>query len=207
MRCRAHRRLTNPVEGTIMQDSWQIVRVNDRQLALCLLFAPSADRQLLADIFCLANELENAIRIPSEIMLAAIRLQWWHDALTDMTAPAEVPLMRTLQAHIAAERISRDELLALVALWHTRITDSEASATPVLLAVAACAKVTCGADFTAIAEKLPINPAGTRPKCQKSRGLTLPLCSVVVAWRAGSISRDVWQSGTQKPKNRARIHF
>ena len=68
-----------------MQDSWQIVRANDRQLALCLLFAPSADRQLLADIFCLANELENAIRIPSEIILAAIRLQWWHDALADMT--------------------------------------------------------------------------------------------------------------------------
>ena len=138
-----------------MQDSWQIVRDNDRQLALCLLFAPSADRQLLADIFCLANELENAIRIPSEIMLAAIRLQWWHDALADMTAPAEVPLMRTLQVHIAAERISRDELLALVALWQTRITDSEASAANCF---AGCwqlaAKVTCGADFTAIAEKV-----------------------------------------------------
>ena len=138
-----------------MQDSWQIMRVNDRQLALCLLFAPSADRQLLADIFCLANELENAIRIPSEIMLAAIRLQWWHDALSDMTAPAEVPLTRTFQAHIAAERISRDELLALVALWQKRITDSDASTA---LCFAGCwqlaAKVTCGADFTAIAGKI-----------------------------------------------------
>jgi hypothetical protein len=134
-------------------------------------FAPSADRQLLADIFCLANELENAIRIPSEIMLAAIRLQWWHDALADMTAPAEVPLMRTLQAHIAAERISRDELLALVALWQTRITDSEASATPCF---AGCwqlaARVTCGADFTAIAEKIAhLSRQGRSPKA-KYRG-------------------------------------
>ena len=69
-----------------MNDSWRILRDNDKQLALCLLFAPRADRQLLADIFCLANELENAVNIPSEIILAAIRLQWWYDAIENVAA-------------------------------------------------------------------------------------------------------------------------
>jgi hypothetical protein len=186
----------------MMQDSWQIVRDNDRQLALCLLFAPSADRQLLADIFCLANELENAIRIPSEIMLAAIRLQWWHDALADMTAPAEVPLMRTLQAHIAAERISRDELLALVALWQTRITDSEASATPCF---AGCwqlaAKVTCGADFTAIAEKIAHQSGrdeAQRPKIEGADLAALRRGGGAAHWLylAGCLAK--WHSDTEK---------
>jgi hypothetical protein len=139
----------------MMQDSWQILRDNDKQLALCLLFAPKNDRRLLADIFCLANELENAVRIPSEIMLAAIRLQWWHDALADKETPPEVPLMQALQAHIAAMRISRDDLLALVALWQTRINDSEVSPT---FCFAGCwqlaAKVTCGADFGDIAARI-----------------------------------------------------
>ena len=116
-----------------MQDSWQIVRANDRQLALCLLFAPSADRQLLADIFCLANELENAIRIPSEIMLAAIRLQWWHDALADMTAPAGAA-----DAHIAGAYRRRadqpDELLRLSRSGRGGSLTARPAPPPVLLA-------------------------------------------------------------------------
>lgn len=154
-RCRAHRHLTARIDRAMMQDSWQILRDNDKQLALCLLFAPKNDRRLLADIFCLANELENAVRIPSEIMLAAIRLQWWHDALADKETPPDVPLMQALQAHIAAMRISRDDLLALVALWQTRINDSEVSPT---FCFAGCwqlaAKVTCGADFGDIAARI-----------------------------------------------------
>ena len=40
---------------------------------------------LLAQYLELLTQLENAIRIPSEIMLVAIRVQWWIDAVADMT--------------------------------------------------------------------------------------------------------------------------
>lgn len=153
--CRAHRYLTAQMDRVTMQDSWQILRDTDKQMALCLLFAPRDARRILADIFCLANELENAIRIPSEIMLAAIRLQWWHDALADEETRPEVPLMQALHAHIAAMRISRDDLLALVALWQKRINDSEVGPT---FCFARCwqlaAKVTCGPDFKDIAYRI-----------------------------------------------------
>ena len=74
--------------------------------------------------------------------------------------------MQALQAHIAAMRISRDDLLALVALWQTRINDSEVSPT---ICFAGCwqlaAKVTCGADFgdiaARIAEQFAQNETGT----------------------------------------------
>ncbi len=138
-----------------MQDSWQLLRNNNKQLALCLLFAPRTDRQLLADIFCFANELENAIQIPSEIILAAIRLQWWHDTIANMVTKAEVPLMNALKDHIKAERIIQDDLLALVALWQRRIDDSGVSTT---YCFASCwelaARVTCGSDFVEIAGRI-----------------------------------------------------
>ena len=138
-----------------MTDSWRILRDNDKQLALCLLFAPRDDRQLLADIFCLANELENAVNTPSEIMLAAIRLQWWYDAIENVAATAEVPLMRALKAHISAERIIKNDLLALVALWQRRIEDREVSTNYCFVSCwKFAAKVTCGADFGEIATRI-----------------------------------------------------
>ena len=110
-----------------MHDAWQALRQTDKGIALCLLFAPRAQRALLADLFNLASELENAIRIPSEVMLAAIRLQWWHDAL-DSTEDASAPLVIRLQGYVADGAISRPALMQLVGEWQTRIGDDESTA-------------------------------------------------------------------------------
>ncbi|MDB2325066.1 hypothetical protein N9W44_05860 [Alphaproteobacteria bacterium] len=112
-----------------MRDAWQALQQTDKQLALCLEFAPFADRALLSDLFNLGHELENAVRIPSEIMLAAIRLQWWHDALEDPSSTSSrVPLVARLGTYCDAGRIDRSDLISLVKCWQERIGDEEMSA-------------------------------------------------------------------------------
>ena len=64
-----------------MTDGWRDLRKADRDLAFSLLFAPATRRNLLADRLLLAHEAETAIRLASEPLLAAIRLQWWCDAV------------------------------------------------------------------------------------------------------------------------------
>ena len=51
-----------------------------RPLTLCLMFEPAKDQCLAASIFHLAIALDSALHIPSESLLAAIRVQWWVDA-------------------------------------------------------------------------------------------------------------------------------
>lgn len=104
--------------------SWQELRDINRELALMLLFAPASKRDIAADLFLLATELDNAIHIPSEIMLAAIRLQWWHDALTN-DAPSTVPLVQQLQRHYASGVLTQTDLTILIDGWRDRIADDE----------------------------------------------------------------------------------
>ena len=73
-----------------------------RPLALCLMFEPANDQWLAASIFDLAIALDSALHIPSESLLAAIRVQWWVDALTDsgaQTAPLVTQLHTQFQTH------------------------------------------------------------------------------------------------------------
>lgn len=107
-----------------MKSPWQELRDSNQDLGLLFLFIPGKKRDLCADIFLLGFELDNAIHIPSEIMLAAIRLQWWRDALSD-TAPSKVPLVQRLQRHIDDGLIERQMVLAMVDGWQDRIGDSD----------------------------------------------------------------------------------
>ena len=73
-----------------------------RPLALCLMFEAAKDQCLAASIFDLAAALDSALHIPSESLLAAIRVQWWVDALSDIatpTAPHVTPLHAQFQSH------------------------------------------------------------------------------------------------------------
>ena len=73
-----------------------------RPLALCLMFEPANDQSLAASIFDLAIALDSALHIPSESLLAAIRVQWWVDALSDSTAQT-APLVPQLHAQKHAQ--------------------------------------------------------------------------------------------------------
>lgn len=103
-----------------MAGAWPALRDADRDLAFCLLFAPASKRDLLADRLLLALETEAAIRVASEPILAAIRIQWWCDAL-DTGRHENVPLMLRLLAHMESGRLTVDELQAQLALWQDRL--------------------------------------------------------------------------------------
>jgi len=107
-----------------MTNSWQELRASNRELALLLLFVPAQKRDICADLILLGFELDNAIHIPSEVMLAAIRLQWWRDALSS-PADSKVPLVKRLQSHIAADHFAREDVLALLDEWQDRLGDTD----------------------------------------------------------------------------------
>jgi len=92
-----------------MTGGWQALRASDRDIALALLFAPSSRRDLISDRLHLAIEAENALRLASEPMLAAIRLQWWVEAI-ETRRHESVPLMERLITHIDANHVSAEEL-------------------------------------------------------------------------------------------------
>lgn len=108
-------------------NSWQALRDSDRELALCLLFSPAVSRPVLADRLHLALEAEMSVRVTSEPMLAAIRLQWWVDAI-EARRHENVPLMRRIITHLEAGAIRQDDLLAQMALWQDRLADNRISA-------------------------------------------------------------------------------
>ncbi|MEK9937054.1 MAG: hypothetical protein VW619_11520 [Rhodobiaceae bacterium] len=110
-----------------MSGSWPALRDSDRDLALCLLFSPASMRPLLADRLSLALEAENSLRVASEPMLAAIRLQWWVEAI-EAGRDENVPLMRRLLAHLDAGHMDQCDLLAQLAIWQDRLADDRISA-------------------------------------------------------------------------------
>ena len=108
-------------------DSWRALRDTDRDLALCLLFSPADGRAALADRLNLALEAENSVRVASEPMLAAIRLQWWVDAI-EAGRHEKVPLMHRLLIHMETGKLQSDELLAQLAIWQDRLADETITA-------------------------------------------------------------------------------
>ena len=104
--------------------AWQELRDVNRELAFLLLFAPANRRDVAADIMLLATELDKAIHIPSEVMLAAIRVQWWHDALA-ATENANVPLVQRFQRHYADRLFSPGDITNIIDGWRDRIADDQ----------------------------------------------------------------------------------
>ena len=103
-----------------MTEGWRNLRNTDRDLAFCLLFASAPRRDLLADRLILAHEAESAIHVASDSLLAAIRLQWWCDAL-ETRRHENVPLTMRLLSHIDAGRLTVEDITMQLALWQDRL--------------------------------------------------------------------------------------
>jgi len=103
-----------------MNGAWPALRETDRDLALALLFTPRRNRDLLADRMNLARECETAIRVASEPMLAAIRLQWWVEAI-ETGRHEQVPLAQRLCERIKAGEVTAAILVNQIALWQDRL--------------------------------------------------------------------------------------
>ena len=89
-----------------------------RPLALCLMFEPINDQLLAALIFDLAIALDSALHIPSESLLAAIRVQWWVDALSDndtQTAQLVTQFHTQFQIHDGLQ----SDIIDLVSHWQS----------------------------------------------------------------------------------------
>ena len=99
-----------------MSAGWQALRATDRDLALALLFAPGASRELIADRMSLAIEAETALKLASEPMLAAIRLQWWVETI-EQGSGGSVPLMQRLQRHLDSGAATPVALASQMGIW------------------------------------------------------------------------------------------
>ena len=106
-----------------MSGGWQALRETDLDLALALLFAPAASRDLIADRLSLAIEAETAMKLASEPMLAAIRLQWWVEAIQNASGES-VPLMERLLGHLDRGSLASADLFAQIKLWQDRLSTS-----------------------------------------------------------------------------------
>ena len=93
-----------------------------RPLALCLMFEPANDQLLAASIFDLALALDFALDIPSESLLAGIRVQWWVDALTDNDAQT-APLVTQLHAQFQTHDGLQSDTIDLIGHWQTACHD------------------------------------------------------------------------------------
>ena len=60
------------------------VRRHDRDRFLCALFASPDKRDDLFTLYAFNQEVSKTREMVSEVMLGHIRVQWWHDALSDL---------------------------------------------------------------------------------------------------------------------------
>lgn len=103
--------------------AWPALRDADRDLALALLFAQGRSREILADRLNLALECEVAIRAASEPMLAAIRLQWWVEAI-ETGRHEQVPLMQRLWHRIEIGEADAASLTDQIGIWQDRLASN-----------------------------------------------------------------------------------
>ena len=116
------------------QYSINALKAQDPSIALIFGFENTQRRSLAANLLCLSGELENAIRIPKEPMLAAIRVQWWYDTLASDAStnqPNIAPLVVRLRTHILNDDIKRDDVLKLIEAWQACTMDETASSADV----------------------------------------------------------------------------
>ena len=93
-----------------------------RPLALCFVFEAADTQFLAATCLELGFTLDTALATPSESLLAAIRLQWWIDAILD-TAPAHAPLVQNLRILIENKPVFGEQLVSVICYWQNACHD------------------------------------------------------------------------------------
>ena len=87
-----------------------------RPLAICLMFEAVENQLMAASVFDLAIALDAALHIPTESLLAAIRIQWWADALGN-TTDQSVPLVACLQSQYPRHANFSTQLQDIIGEW------------------------------------------------------------------------------------------
>jgi hypothetical protein len=93
-----------------------------RPLALCFVFEPAETQFIAATCLELGFTLDTALAIPSESLLATVRIQWWIDAIQN-TAPAHAPLVQNLRVLIENQPGIGDQLVYVIGHWQNACYD------------------------------------------------------------------------------------
>ena len=120
-------------EGNLAKNALNELRTSGhplgRPLALCLLFESIENQLIAASVFDLAIALDAALHIPSEPLLAAIRIQWWADNVAK-TTDQNVPLVICLQSQYQRHEKFSAQLQDIIGEWqaacHYETRDSSA---------------------------------------------------------------------------------
>jgi len=152
----------------------QLVRAHDKDHYLASLFAPADRRPYLLALYAFALEIARVKMLVKEPMAGAIRLQWWHEAVTGLRAgeAAASPVMIALQDAALQAGVSLAPLAAAV-----EARQSELHGTPSTGAAAAVFVVAArflGADGDAVtaaadAAAQAVTFAGDPQQAQKAR--------------------------------------
>ena len=87
-----------------------------RPLALCLMFETPENQLMAASVLNFVIALDAALHTPTESLLAAIRIQWWTDALAN-TSDQKVPLIARLQSQYQRNDNFFTELQVIIGEW------------------------------------------------------------------------------------------
>ena len=93
-----------------------------RPMALCLMFESAQNQIIAASVFELAIALDAALTIPKEKLLAAIRIQWWADALHG-SLDQNVGLLIQLQAQFKIRYKFQQQLQGMITKWQASCHD------------------------------------------------------------------------------------
>lgn len=104
------------------------VRQGDRDRYLGLLFAPKAERGVLAALAAFNLELARAREQTSESLLALIRLQWWREAIEEIRAGGEVRQHQVATALAEATRARDLDTGLMLAMIEARESEIEQGA-------------------------------------------------------------------------------
>jgi len=94
-----------------LSDIGALARAREPDRFFCALFAPPERREALFALIAYHHELGRAREVASNPMIAAIRLQWWRDALE---APRRHEVATPLCAAMAEGLLLREDLLAMI---------------------------------------------------------------------------------------------
>ena len=103
--------------GQVLSYCGDQVRRLDPDRYLTALFIPRARREHVFALYAFNSEIARAREVVSEPALAAIRLQWWHDAVAEIYSGKKTraqPIVEALGAAIRAHALSRSQFEHLI---------------------------------------------------------------------------------------------
>ena len=97
-------------------------------LTFCLMFDAPRTQFVCATMLELLTQLETALRLPTESLVAAIRVQWWVDAIVtpvDPNVAPPAPLIGQIHKLIKDTPQLEDAMPHLMGFWQTACYDSD----------------------------------------------------------------------------------